>query len=88
MTVGLTYASGALTPTWAKLRKLSARSVDQGNGRLTSESHLDEPRRHSKTPTQEYMSLQDHQSLDYMKKGEYKHAIDATSLTSPLWVRE
>src|SRR6266849_6638052 len=68
MTVGLTYASGALTATWAKLRWLSARSVDQGNSRLTSESHLDVPGRHSKTPAQEYMSLQEHRYLDCMKK--------------------
>lgn len=68
-TVGLTYASGALTATWAKLGWLSARSIDQGNSRLTSESHLDVPRRHSKTPAQEYMSLQEHRYLDCMEKG-------------------
>ena len=68
MTVGLTYASGALTATWAKLRMLSNRSVDQGKCRLTLESHLDVPRGHSVTPALGYTSLQQLQSLDDMKK--------------------
>ena len=59
-TVGLTYASGALTATWAKLRELRDQGIDQRIDKQTSISHLDEPRRHSTTPTLGYTSLQRH----------------------------
>lgn len=88
VTVGLMYASGALTATCAKLRRLSSHSVDHENCRPTSKSHLDVPRRHSVTPALGCTWLQGFQYLDSVKKGKYKHAIDTTSLTSPLWVRE
>ena len=68
MTVGLTYASGALTATLAKLRMLSTRSVHQGRCRLTLELHLNVPRRHSVTPALEYTSLQELRYLDGLKK--------------------
>ena len=57
-TVGLTYASGALTATWAKLRGLRNQGINQRKDKQTSGSHLDEPGRHSMTPTLEYTSLQ------------------------------
>jgi len=67
-TVGLTYTSGALTATWAKLRGFGDHSIDREIPRQTSGSHRDVPGRHSMTRALEYRSLQELSTLEQRRK--------------------